>query len=74
MQNLTRNPCAKPLQNDFRTRQNTHLPISRLKYRSIAMAFKNEYVPESAYEKYDMKKICAAHNQPLGRDRHIWFQ
>ena len=38
------------------------------------MAFKNEYVPESAYEKYDMKKICAAHNQPLGRDRHIWFE
>ena len=38
------------------------------------MAFKNEYVPESAYEKYDMKKVCAEHNQPLGRDRHIWFE
>ncbi len=38
------------------------------------MAFKNEYVPEADYEKYDMKKVCAEHNQPLGRDRHIWFE
>jgi hypothetical protein len=38
------------------------------------MAFKNEYVPEWAYEKYNMKPVCAAHNQPLGRDRHIWFE
>ncbi len=37
------------------------------------MAFKNEYVPESAYEKYDMKKVCAAHNQSLGRDRFVYF-
>lgn len=41
---------------------------------SIALAFKNEYVPEADYDKYDMKKVCAAHNQPLGRDRHIWFE
>ena len=38
------------------------------------MAFKNEYVPVADYEKYDMKRACAEHNQPLGRNRYIWFE
>jgi hypothetical protein len=27
------------------------------------MAFKNEYIPEADYEKYDLLKICGEHNE-----------
>lgn len=37
------------------------------------MAFKNEYVQEADYEKYDMKKVCAEHNQRLNRGKNVYF-
>ena len=27
------------------------------------MAFKNEYIPEADYEKYDLRRICGEHNE-----------
>ena len=33
------------------------------------MAFVNEYIPESDYEKYDLRRICGEHNLPSRRGR-----
>jgi hypothetical protein len=35
--------------------------------RSKAMAFVNEYIPEADYVKYDLRKVCAEHNEPNPR-------
>lgn len=35
------------------------------------MAFKNEYIREADYEKYDLLRVCRAHNQTVHRDRFV---